>query len=93
MTRWLPRWDRVAGKTRLSVLRLQSIQLRVLLLVLILVLAATILLTRYTLDKFEESTRIELEHEGLLLSNALEASIAPLAQAVNIPAMHMMAEV
>jgi len=47
----------------------------------------TIPLMDYSLDQFKKSNRVELEHEGLLLSNALEATIAPMAQAGDIAGM------
>ena len=57
----------------------QSIQARVLILVVVLMIGVTSLLSWYTLRQFEAATTFELEQEGLLLSNALEASIAPSA--------------
>ncbi len=62
----------------------QSVQVRVLLLVVTLMLATTSLLTWYTLRQFEATTTFELEQEGILLSNALEANISPLVEAGDI---------
>jgi heavy metal sensor kinase len=64
-----------------------SIRMRVLLLVVALMVAATGLLLWYILQQFEAATTFELEQEGILLSNALEASIMPLAGAGNIPGL------
>ncbi|MDD5093262.1 MAG: ATP-binding protein [Dehalococcoidia bacterium] len=84
----MPFRTKASAKERFKALAPHSIQLRVLLLVFILVLAAMVLLAAYTLDQFEKSTRIELEHEGLLLSSALEeAGIVPLAEARDIPGL------
>src|ERR1044071_4680354 len=61
-----------------------SIQIRVLILVVVLMIAVTSLLSWYTLRQFESATTLELEQEGLLLSNALEAAISPLVEAGDI---------
>ena len=66
---------------------LQSVRVRVLILVVISVMAATSLLSWYTLRQLEAATTFELEQEGLLLSNALEASILPAVAAGDIPAV------
>lgn len=57
----------------------ESIRVRVLVLVVVLMVGVTSLLSWYTLRQFEATTTFELEQEGILLSNALEASISPLA--------------
>jgi heavy metal sensor kinase len=59
---------------------LNSIQARVLILVVVLMIAVTSLLSWYTLRQFEAATTFELEQQGLLLSNTLEASISPLVE-------------
>lgn len=66
---------------------LHSIQARVLILVMVLMITVTSLLSWYTLRQFEAATTFELEQEGLLLSNALEATISPLVEGSNIPAL------
>ena len=59
---------------------LHSIRLRVLLFVVALIVVAATLSLWYTLRQFETATTFELEQEGILLSDALEAGIAPLAE-------------
>ncbi len=57
-----------------------SIRLRVLLFVVALIVVATSLSLWYTLRQFETATTFELEQEGILFSDTLEAEIAPLAE-------------
>ena len=61
-----------------------SIRLRVLLFVVALIVIAATLSLWYTLRQFETATTFELEQEGILLSDALEAEIAPLAEMRNV---------
>jgi heavy metal sensor kinase len=63
---------------------LQSIRIRLLVLVVGLLAVVTGSLTLYILRQFEAATTFELEQEGILLSNALEASITPLVAAGDI---------
>jgi heavy metal sensor kinase len=71
-------------KTRLKISPVHSVRLRVLMLVATLMVVTISLLLRYTLQQFEAATTFELEQEGILLSNALEAAIIPLAETANI---------
>lgn len=64
-----------------------SIRIRVLILVAALVVAATSLLSWYVLGQFEAATAFELQQAGILLSDALEASIIPAAAAGDISAL------
>jgi hypothetical protein len=56
-------------------------------LVILYVVSATILLEIYTLRQFERATTLTLEHEGLLLSDILEASITPFLKNRNVHGM------
>ena len=54
-----------------------SLRFRLLALVCLFVVAATILLAFYTLRQFEQATTFEIEHEGRLMSDMLQATILP----------------
>lgn len=71
-------------QTTIKIPFLQSIQIRVLIFVVTLMVVVISLLSWYTLHQFEAATTFELEQEGILLSNALEASVGPLAEAGDI---------
>ena len=55
-------------------------RLRYVILIVLLVILANTLLALYNLREFEASTTLELKHEGLLLSHALEAGLASYAE-------------
>jgi len=74
-------------KTEPKISPVHSIRFRVLMLVVGLMIVVTSLLLRYILQQFEAATAFELEQEGILLSNALEAGIIPLAAAADIPGL------
>ncbi len=65
-------------KRDFSVSFLASIRFRVFALIILFTSVTITLLEVYTLRQFEKATKIELEHEGLLLSDTLEAIITPL---------------
>ncbi len=65
-------------KRDFSVSFLASIRFRVFALIILFTSVTITLLEVYTLRQFEKATTIELEHEGLLLSDTLEAIITPL---------------
>ncbi len=65
-------------KRDFSVSFLASIRFRVFALIILFTSVTITLLEVYTLRQFEKATTIELEHEGLLLSDTLEAFITPL---------------
>lgn len=60
------------------------IRLRYLILIVLLVITANTILALYNLRQFEAITTLELKHEGLLLSHALEAGIASYAEVGDI---------
>lgn len=66
---------------------LRSLRMRLVALAIVFTVATTGLLEAYTLQQFEAATTLEMQHVGILLSNALEASIAPAIEAVDIPSM------
>jgi heavy metal sensor kinase len=72
-------------KTTVKISFFHSIQVRVLSLVVVLMIAVTSLLSWYVLGQFQTATTFELEQEGILLSNALEAAISPLVEVGDIP--------
>ena len=61
-----------------------SLRLRILGVVVLIVAGITILMSYFILQKLEHITTLELQHEGILLSNSLEAGIMPLAKKWNI---------
>ena len=63
--------------------------MRLLLLVILFVLSATILLEIYTLRQFEKITTIAIEHEGNLLSDLLETGITPHLSSLDIEGMQL----
>ena len=65
-------------KREFSVSFLASIRFRVFALIILFTIVTITLLEVYTLHQFEKATTIELEHEGLLLSDTLESVITPL---------------
>ena len=68
-------------KRDFSVPFLASIRFRIFTLVILITIITITLLEIYTLQQFEKATTIELEHEGLLLSDTLESIINPLIEA------------
>lgn len=64
-----------------------SLRVRLLVLVIIFVVSATTLLGVYTSHLFEEATTLQLKHEGLLLSDTLEADLGPVIEARDIAGM------
>lgn len=68
----------------ISVPFLASIRFRVFALIIFFIIVTIALLEVYTLKQFEKATTIELEHEGLLLSDTLESIITPLIGNGNI---------
>jgi class 3 adenylate cyclase len=56
---------------------ISSIRFRLFALIILFTLASIALLESYTLYQFEQAIILAIRHEGILLSNALEASIAP----------------
>jgi len=62
---------------RLALLR-NSLRVRILVLVFVIVLGTVLLMAFHTLARFEEASVFQLEHEALLLSDVLEAAIVPL---------------
>ncbi len=62
----------------------QFVRLRYVILIVLLVILTNTLLALYNLRQFEAITTLELKHEGLLLSHALEAGIASYAEVGNI---------
>lgn len=54
-----------------------SLRLRILALVWVVILGTLLLMAFYTLRQFEKASVFQLEHEALMLSDVLEASIAP----------------
>lgn len=55
----------------------QSLRVRLLLVVSLFVVTATVLLEAYTLDQFRAATTFEIEHEGRLLSDLLVGALEP----------------
>ena len=54
-----------------------SLRLRLILVIAVFIICITGLLQFYTLGQLEKVSRLNIEHEGLLLSDTLEASILP----------------
>lgn len=71
-------------RTQISIFH--PLRVRLLLLVVLFLLTATILLEIYTLRQFEKVTTIAIEHEGNLLSDLLETSITPYLETHDIEA-------
>ena len=63
------------------------IRLRFAILIILLVIAGNTLLAIYNVKQFESFSTIELQHEGLLLSHALEAGISSSAEITDIEAL------
>jgi signal transduction histidine kinase len=72
------------SKNRKKIPFRHSLRLRILGLVVVFVIGITGLMSFYILRQFEDVTILELEHEGILLSNALEAVIGSLAKVSDI---------
>lgn len=66
---------------------LNSLQFRILLLVIGFVGIGAIALTSYLTREFEEGTRLGVLHEGLLISNLIESSVVELAEEGDAPAI------
>lgn len=60
-------------------------RLRFVILIILLVIVANTVLALYNLKQFETFTTMQLKHEGLLLSHALETGIASDAKVEDIP--------
>lgn len=65
----------------------RSLKYRMVLLVAALVIITTGLLQLYTLHQFEKASELNLRHEGMLLSDTLEAAILPIMHAGDVDAV------
>lgn len=57
-----------------------SLRTRILFIVVFFICALAFVLADHLLDQFEEATRIGVLHEGLLISNLIESSVAEMAE-------------
>ena len=57
-----------------------SLRTRIVFIVVLSLCALAFLLANHLLDQFEEATRIGVLHEGLLISNLIESSVAEMAE-------------
>ncbi len=62
-----------------------SLRLRILSLVVIFVCVLAGALANHLIDQFEESTRVGVMHEGLLISNLIESGVSKLAEQRDVP--------
>ncbi len=74
-----PMAEALASPPRRIELR-SSLRLRILSLVVLFVCGLAVALTSHLINEFEESTRIAVLHEGLLLSNFIESGVSKLAE-------------
>ena len=75
------------GANKIKIVLDYLIRLRFVILIILLVIVANTVLALYNLTQFEAFTTMELKHEGLLLSHALEAGIASYAEVEDIPGL------
>lgn len=66
---------------------LQSLRLRILAIVSAFVVVLALVFALYTVDQFRGSTEINIRHEGMMLSNMIEASIEDLASREDVSGM------